>query len=105
METAEPQRTRRRALIALTLISAVFLLSLFPAALFVMMSPMAFDSGASPQAWMIVIPIWFYPFAVLVSLVGSWIAFAANRYGFAMIWSLFPLLDVIFVAAVFALLG
>ena len=105
MDTAEPQRTRRRTLIALIVITAVFLLSLFPAALFVMMSPMVFDSGASPQAWMVVIPIWLYPFAVLVSLVGSWTAFAARRHRFAIIWSLFPLLDVAFLAAVFALLG
>jgi hypothetical protein len=105
METANPQRAPRGMLIALILITTVFLLSLLPAAMFVMMSPMAFDAGASKEAWMIVIPIWLYPFSVLVSVVGSWIAFAAKRYRFALIWSLLPLLDVAFLAAVFALLG
>jgi hypothetical protein len=103
--TADETQRRRRCLIALIVTTAVFVLSLIPAGLFAMMSPMAFDSGASAQAWMIVLPIWLYPFAVLVSLAGSWIAFAARRYRFALIWSLLPLLDVAFIAAVFALLG
>ncbi len=103
--TFDHTRRKRTCLIALILITAVFVLSLVPAALFVMMSPMAFDSGTSTDAWMIVISIWLYPLAVLLSVSGSWIAFAAKRYRFALIWSLLPLLDVAFLAAMFALLG
>ena len=105
MERDDAQRARRRTLVALLLITSLFLLSLIPAAFFVMMSPMAFDSGASKESWMIVLPIWCYPPAVLLSVAGSWIAFAAKRYRFALIWSLLPLLNVVFLAAVFLLLG
>ena len=43
------------------------------------LSVMAFDSGESLQAWILVIAVWSYPIIPLLLVVASWIAYAKRR--------------------------
>jgi hypothetical protein len=87
---------KRRGICLATLIttSALFGLSLIPAAAMIVMSPMAFDSGETATIWRAVLLLWAYPFVVIAAIAGSWILFALRRYKFAIWFSLLPLLDV-----------
>src|SRR4026209_2068098 len=38
-------------------------------------SVMAFDSGATPEAWTFVIAVWSYPIWPIVLVIASWIAY------------------------------
>jgi sterol desaturase/sphingolipid hydroxylase (fatty acid hydroxylase superfamily) len=95
------QRSRRPAvLVLLTIASVVWIVSLAPAAAALLMSPMAFDSGESPEAWAMIWILLSYPVSVLVSLAGSWWAYARRRHRGALLFALLPLVPV---AALFVL--
>jgi hypothetical protein len=93
---------RRGTLVFLIVATIVFGLSLLPAAMFVLVSPMAFDSGESKEAWTFVLAVWAYPVLVLVGLIAAWIFYAVRLYRTAVVFSLLPLLDVAFLAVMFA---
>ena len=42
-------------------------------------SVMAFDSGATPEAWTFVIAVWSYPIWPIVLAVAAWIAYARKK--------------------------
>ena len=98
MDTAQPAPTpsprSRGVRIYLIVATILFGLSLLPAAMAVLMSPMAFDAGASREAWTMAIIIWAYPVLVILGLLLAWILYAARSYRAAIAASLLPLLDV-----------
>jgi hypothetical protein len=100
-----PARRSRGVLIYLIVATIVFGLSLLPAAMAAMMSPMAFDSGESPEAWTLVLLVWSYPVLVLVGLLVAWILYASRAYRTAIAFSLLPLLGVAALAVLFAVWG
>ena len=108
MEHAQPAPTPSRprgVLIFLIVATIVFGLSLLPAAMAVMMSPMAFDAGQSREAWTLVVLVWAYPVLVIVGLVVAWILYAFKAYRTAIAFSLLPLLDVAAFAVLFVVEG
>ena len=105
MENAQPApapASRTRGVrIYLIIATIVFGLSLLPAALAVLVSPMAFDAGESREAWAFVITVWTYPVLVLLGLLGAWILYARRAYRAAIAFSLLPLLAVAAFAVLF----
>ncbi len=51
------------------------------------LSVMAFDSGATPEAWTIVIAVWSYPIIPLIMVIAAWIAYARRKNVLAAILS------------------
>lgn len=88
-------RRKRRTKIYLIVMTVLYVLSLIPAALAVMMTPFAFDQGPSPEAWALVTKILAYPLVVVVSIVGSWIFYKLSLYWVAIAWSLLPIVNVL----------
>jgi hypothetical protein len=42
-------------------------------------SVMAFDSGATPEAWTFVIAVWSYPIWPIIFTIAAWIAYARKK--------------------------
>ncbi len=97
--------SRRLALGILIAATALFSLPLLPAGLAIMMSPMAFDSGVNSFAVALVAILLTYPLAMLVSIPSSWIAYRRGAYRAAILLSLLPTINVLAMAAMFALPG
>ncbi len=105
MNLAQPTpvapRRSRGVMIFLIVATVLFGLSLLPAAMAVMMSPMAFDAGESREAWTFVLSVWAYPVLVILGLLMAWIFYTARAYRTAIAFSLLPLLDVAVLVALF----
>lgn len=86
---------KSRTKIYLIVVTVLYLLSLAPAALAVMMTPFAFDQGSSPEAWALVTKILAYPLVVVVSVAGSWIFYRLSWFWVAIAWSLLPVLNIL----------
>ncbi|MFP5287984.1 MAG: hypothetical protein ACLGI9_19765 [Thermoanaerobaculia bacterium] len=100
-----PARRSRGVLIYLIVATILFGLSLLPAAMAAMMSPMAFDAGESPEAWALVLLTLSYPVLVLLGLLVAWILYARRAYRTAIAFSLLPLLNVAALAVLFTVWG
>ncbi|HEY7215472.1 MAG TPA: hypothetical protein VIC28_12630 [Thermoanaerobaculia bacterium] len=100
-----PPRRSRGVRIYLIVATALFGLSLLPAAMAALMSPMAFDAGESREAWTFVLLVWAYPVLVILGLLAAWILYAARAYRTAIAASLLPLLDGAALAALFMIWG
>ena len=78
-------------MLAATIVGGLLLmLSVMP----LMMSPMIFDSGESPEAWTIFAAIWLMPVVLIAGLVIGWIGFARGAQGmvtFGLILAALPL--------------
>ena len=96
-QPAQPVPEKRRGTTRVLLIVATVLygLSLLPAAVMVLMSPMMFDAGESPEAWTMFGFVVGYPVIVLLTLVVAWVLFAKKKYRAALIVSLLPILEVV----------
>lgn len=82
----------------LIIASIVWFLSLFPALVFAMFSPMMFDApGSESNALTIalVTAIWGYPFVSVISMVLAWILFTKQKNSVSFLLSLLPPLWVI----------
>ncbi len=90
-----PERGRRATRILLIVATVLYGLSLVPAAFMVMMSPMMFDAGPSPEVWTMFGLVVGYPVLVLVTIVLGWVLFAYKKYRAALIVSLLPILEVV----------
>ena len=51
------------------------------------LSVMAFDSGVTAEAWMVVILVWSYPLFPLAIIVGAWIAYKRRKNTLAAVLS------------------
>ena len=58
-------------------------------------SVMAFDSGATQQAWTFVIIVWSYPIWPIVFTITAWIAYARKRDRLAGVLTTFTFLPVL----------
>jgi hypothetical protein len=88
---APPRPLKRPALITLIVFSILYLLLLVPAAMFAMLSPFAFDSGTSPEAWQVFIFLVSTPFVLLGGLILPWIFYILKWYLAAIITAALPL--------------
>lgn len=109
MDNAQPAPTpapRSRGVRIYLIVATIFLvLSLLPAAMAVLVSPMAFDAGPSRQVWSLAIIVWAYPVLVILGLVVAWILYAARAYRTSVAFSLLPLLDVVALVVLFVVGG
>jgi hypothetical protein len=96
---------RSKTLVYLIVVTVVLGLSLVPAAMGVLMSPMAFDAGVSAAAWSFVGIVLAYPVLVLIALTGAWIAYARGRHRGAILFTLLPALDLVALGIFFAVTG
>lgn len=102
---ASPPASRRQGILVYLIVATIlFGLSLIPASVGALMSLMAFDTGPSRMAWIIVSLAWAYPALVILGLLLAWILYAVKADRAAIACSLLPLLDVVAVA-VFLLVG
>jgi hypothetical protein len=91
-QTAPPPVRRSRGVrIYLIVATVLFGLSLLPAAMAALMSPMAFDAGESQEAWTFVLLVWASPVLVILGLLAAWILYAARACRTAVAISLLPL--------------
>ena len=88
-------RRRSRTKVYLIVMTVLYLLSLVPAALAIMMTPFAFDQGSTPEAWALVTKILVYPLVVVVAIVGAWILYRLKLFWVAIGWSLLPILNIL----------
>ena len=90
-EKFRPAPRPRWAKITMLVMTIAWLLALVPAGLFALMSPFAFDQGASPQATRVAVGLIGGPFALIGSLLLAWLLFAARLIKPAVIAMLLPL--------------
>ena len=89
-------------------LNILFTIGLVPAAAGAMMSPMIFDAPGSTEhtgTWVFFIAIVSLPVVIIIGQVLSWILFARQHYKAALICSLLPLLNLIFLVGYFILAG
>ena len=78
----------RRVLLAWMILSQLLMAaSLVLWLLFAGLSVMAFDSGATREAWTFVLAVWAYPVIPILLVVGAWIAFVRRKDALAAILS------------------
>ena len=70
---------RRPILIWLIISQLLALASLVFWLLIAGLSVMAFDSGATPEAWTFVIVVWSYPIWPILFTIAAWIAYARKK--------------------------
>jgi hypothetical protein len=93
-----PASRRQGVLVYLIVATILFGLSLIPASVGALMSLMAFDSGPSRMAWIVVSLAWAYPVLVIVGLLLAWIFYSLKAHRAAIACSLLPLLDFVAIA-------
>lgn len=81
----------------LIVINILFGLVLIPACVMVMFSPMLFDAPGSQDSWL----TWFllfgflsFPVLIVISIIATWVFYAAHHYKIAFWVSLLPLVSV-----------
>lgn len=75
-----PPRNRRLAKIGLLILTVLWGLLLIPAILFAEMSPFAFDSGTTPEAYRVFYLMISFPFVLVGSLIFGWVLYAIRLY-------------------------
>ena len=79
MDTKPKHPSRWPIRLWLIVSQALAVLSLFFWLLVAGLSVMAFDSGATAEAWTIVIVVWSYPLWPIAFAIASWIAYARRK--------------------------
>jgi hypothetical protein len=100
-------KLRRNARLTLLVTSVLFGLLMIPGIGAVMISPMVFESAASKEDPVLVaftVALVSYPVLALLSILGSWIAYALKRYRTAIAISLPPFLPILAALVCFLLL-
>ena len=95
METRPATRSRKPILIWLIASQVLALASLVFWLLMAGLSVMAFDSGATTEAWTFVIAVWSYPIWPIIFTVAAWIAYARKKDRLAAILTTFTFLPVL----------
>lgn len=90
-----PKKGRGTTKVLLIIATVLYALSLLPAGMLVITSPMIFDAGESPKLWTIFGLVVGYPVLVLLTLVVAWVLFVKKKYRAALIVSLLPILEVV----------
>jgi len=91
---AFPPQPRHKCLARLGLIVLMVLwgLLLIPAVLFALMSPFAFDSGTTPEAWRVFYLMISFPFVLVGSIIFGWVLYAIRLYLPALLAALLPVI-------------
>jgi hypothetical protein len=92
------RRVSKIILIILTILWAVLLI---PAVMFALLSPFAFDSGATPAAFQVFYMLISFPFVLLIAPVIAWILYWLKLHTLAVIVACIPAMW--FVFAVFVM--
>jgi len=78
--TLESKSAARRATLIWLIVSQLLALaSLFFWLFAAGISVMAFDSGATPEAWAFVIAVWSYPIWPIIFTIAAWMAYARKK--------------------------
>lgn len=95
-----PVASRRKKIALWVLIPAtvLFVVSLEPAGMMILFSPMAFDAGETRAIWTFVITLWAYPVVVAVTVVAAWVSFGLRAYRLAMWWNVLPVVHAVVLA-------
>ena len=78
-EIVEKPKPRKALVIWLILSQLLAVVSLLIWLLVAGLSVMAFDSGVTREAWILVIAVWSYPIFPILMVIGAWIAFARRK--------------------------
>jgi hypothetical protein len=95
MDSTVKPAGNRKILVFLILMTVFYLLSLLPAGMMVITSPMAFDAGYSTEAIFMASCVLAYPVLVLIALIGGWVCYAKRKNAAAVVFFLLPLVDVL----------
>ena len=95
MSAPVTDRGKKVALWVLVLANVLFVVSLVPAGIMIMFSPMAFDAGPRASTWIFVITLLAYPVVVLITIIAAWISFGRRAYRLAMWLTALPVIHVI----------
>lgn len=85
-------RHKRFAKIGLIILTVLWGLLLIPAVLFALMSPFAFDSGTTPEAWRVFYLMISFPFVLVGSVIFGWVLYAVRLYLPAFLAALLPVI-------------
>lgn len=85
-------RYKRFAKIGLIILTVLWGLLLIPAVLFALMSPFAFDSGTTPEAWRVFYLMISFPFVLAGSIIFGWVLYAIRLYLPAFLAALLPVI-------------
>ncbi len=91
-------KKRNNTQIYLIVSSIIFGILILPSLPMIMMSPMMFDSPGSEDSIptiVLVLSIVAYPFVTCVGIITAWILFAKRKHFLAIIFSCFPILNII----------
>ena len=103
-ETANPAPTESSLPLVWMIISQLIeLLSLAPWLMVAGLSVMAFDSGETPLAWLLVGTVWGYPLLPLVCSILAWILYASKRRQAAVVVTSLPILIVLLALIIFGI--
>lgn len=94
-----PPRYQRFAKIGLIVLTVLWGLLLMPAVLFALMSPFAFDSGTTREAYRVFYLMISFPFVLVGSLIFGWVLYAVRLHLPGFLVALLPV--VIFLAYAF----
>lgn len=100
MQSDGKPTSRRPVLIWLIVSQLLAVASLFFWLLMAGLSVMAFDSGASTEAWTFVIVVWSYPIWPIGFAIASWIAYARKKDRLAGILTTLTFLPILLLIAV-----
>jgi hypothetical protein len=92
----EPSLPSRKPILIWLIISQVLAFaSLFLWLVMAGLAVMAFDSGATPEAWTFVIAVWSYPIWPIVFAIAAWIAYKRKKDKLSGILTTFTFLPVL----------
>lgn len=96
----QPPRYKRFAKIGLIVLTVLWGLLLIPAVLFALMSPFAFDSGTSSEAYRVFYMMIAFPFVLVGSLIFGWVLYAVRLYLPGFLAALLPVVSFLIYAFV-----
>lgn len=102
MEVKPASRSRKPILIWLIASQLLALASLVFWLVIAGLSVMAFDSGATTEAWTFVIVVWSYPIWPIAFAIAAWIAYARKKDRLAGILTTFTFLPVLVLILILA---
>jgi uncharacterized BrkB/YihY/UPF0761 family membrane protein len=104
VQNETPTKTNKMALI---IINILFGVSLMPAVVMAIFSPMLFDAPGSEKSsltWFLLYGILSFPVLIIISIIATWIFYFTKNYKLALWVSLSPLLSIAWIILAFILI-
>jgi asparagine N-glycosylation enzyme membrane subunit Stt3 len=89
-------QTRRVVQISLIVLTVLWIVLLIPALMFALLSPFAFDSGATEEAYRVFYTLISFPFVLSLSPMLAWMLYHFKRYILAALVVLAPALYLVY---------